>query len=61
QLDIYKKADGTNNGIYVILYFHDSELLKLNNIIKDIGMSEFIDKKIFIIDCRKKLSASKAK
>ncbi|EKE28192.1 MAG: hypothetical protein ACD_3C00086G0036 [uncultured bacterium (gcode 4)] len=61
QLDIYKKADWTDNWIYVILYFKDSELSKLNIILKEVWLSEYIDKKVFLIDCRKKLSASKVK
>lgn len=61
QLDIYKNADGTNNWVYVILFFTDSEKSKLDLVLKEVWLNEFIDKKVFLIDCRKKKSASKVK
>lgn len=59
QLGIYKKANGTHNGVYLIAYFTDKEKSKINLLLSKLGMSEYIDKNIFLIDCRKKLSASK--
>jgi len=60
QLNIYKEANNTANGIYVILYFDNSELKKVEGILKKLKMTEFISEWIFLIDCRKKISASKA-
>jgi len=59
QLNIYKEANNTNNGVYVILYFDDSELKKVEGILKSLKMIEFVDEWIFLIDCRKKISASR--
>lgn len=58
QLNIYKEANNTANGIYVILYFDDSELKKVEGILKKLKITEFVDKWIFLVDCRKKVSAS---
>lgn len=59
QLDIYKEANNTPNGVYVIFYFSDPELERVTKILKDLKMNEFLDEWIFLIDCRKKISASK--
>lgn len=59
QLDIYKKANGTHNGVYIIAYFTDDEKNKIELLLKKLNMLEFKDKYIFLIDCRKKISASK--
>lgn len=59
QLDIYLEANNTANGVYVILYFTDSELGRVEGILSDLKMTDFIDKWVFLIDCRKKISASK--
>jgi len=59
QLNIYKEANNTANGVYVILYFDNSELKRVENILKKSKMTDFVDKWIFLIDCRKKISASK--
>ena len=59
QLNTYKEANNTANGVYVILYFDNPELKKTERILKKLKMDHFIDEWIFIIDCRKKISASK--
>lgn len=59
QLNIYKEANNTINGVYVILYFNNSELKKVERILKGLNMINFVDEWIFLIDCRKKVSASK--
>lgn len=59
QLNIYKKANGTTNGVYLIVYFTDDEKNKMDLLFKKLNMSEYIDKNLFLIDCRKKISASK--
>lgn len=61
QLDIYKKANGTHNGVYLVAFFTDSEKTKMENLLKRLGMFDWVEKNIFLIDCRKKLSASKVK
>lgn len=61
QLDIYKKADGTEKGVYVIVFFNDIEKEKLEKTLKEVWLDDYIDEKVFLIDCRKKLSASKEK
>lgn len=60
QLNIYKEANNTMNGVYVILYFDASELKKVDSILKELKMTKFVDEWIFLVDCRKKVSASKA-
>ena len=59
QLDIYKKANGTYNGVYLITYFTDNEKIKMEILLKKLDMFKYLDKNIFLIDCRKKISASK--
>lgn len=59
QLNIYKKANGTNNGVYLIVYFTNDEKEKMSILLEKLDMSKYLDKNIFLIDCRKKLSASK--
>lgn len=61
QLDIYKKADWTSKWVYVIVFFTDSEKKKLDSTLKLVWLDSYIDKKLFLIDCRKKTSASKVK
>jgi hypothetical protein len=50
QLEIYKKADRTDSGIKVVLYFTENEYINLTKIIKDLEMEN--DKNIVIIDAR---------
>lgn len=61
QLNIYKEANNTANGVYVILYFDDSELIKVGGILENLKMVKFVDEWIFLVDCSKKMSASKVK
>lgn len=57
QVDIYKKASQTQNAIKVIMFFTDNELNRINNIMKELNISNCKD--IILIDARKnKLSAS---
>lgn len=56
QVEVYKKANRTNNAIKVILYFNDYELNKINNILSIVGLQN--DKSIVLIDARPKISAS---
>lgn len=60
QLTIYKKANGTSNGLYLIVYFTDNEKNKMELLIEELGMTDYVDKNLFLIDCRKKISASKS-
>ena len=57
QVDIYKKASQTQNAIKVIMFFTDNELNRINNIMKELNISNCKD--IILIDARNnKLSAS---
>ncbi len=60
QVEIYKKANNTNNAFKVILYFTREECTKVTRILKRLKLDT--DKDIILIDARKdnKVSASKA-
>ncbi len=60
QLDIYKKGHDTERGIYVIIYFSEGELVKVQNILRELKLEA--DEDIILIDARRdnKVSASKA-
>lgn len=60
QVGVYAKANDTTKSIKVILYFSDSELLKVNNILKELGLMG--QKDIVLIDgsLETKASGSKA-
>lgn len=59
QVEIYEKANETNNAIKVIMYFNDTELRSVIKIMKELKLKE--NKKIILIDARpNKTSASKA-
>ena len=60
QLDIYKKANGTYNGIYLIVYFSRDDKSKIDSILRNLKMEQYLENNIFLIDCTKKTSASKA-
>lgn len=57
QLEIYQKANNTQFGIKVIMYFNDEELNRVNKVLKELNMAE--DPNVVLIDARKKKSASK--
>lgn len=59
QLEIYKKANNTDKGIHVILYFSKEELERVNKILAELKLSPGDD--IVLIDARfdNKVSASK--
>jgi hypothetical protein len=61
QLDIYKEANNTVKGAYVILYFNNTELKKVKRILDQFKMTQFVDDWIFLVDCRRKISASNVK
>lgn len=57
QVKIYEQANQTNSSIKVILYFSDSELARLLNVLSELGLSE--NKNLITIDARPdKISAS---
>ena len=57
QVEIYKKANGTDRAIKVILFFSDAELEKVTRILNELGIAGCPD--IVMIDARdNKLSAS---
>jgi hypothetical protein len=58
QVEIYKKANNTNNAIKVILYFSEDEYRNVLKILKDICLDQ--DKNIILIDASRenKISAS---
>lgn len=60
QVEIYKKANNTNNSIKAILYFNEKEFEKLNKILDQIGLTG--NENIITIDaCNNKKSASNVK
>lgn len=58
QVDIYEKASDTNKSIKVIMYFSDSELQRVTDILKRLKLLDCKD--IVLIDASPKVSASKA-
>lgn len=57
QVEVYKKANGTDRAIKVILFFSDAELEKVTRILNELGIAGCPD--IVLIDARdNKLSAS---
>ena len=57
QVEIYKKANLTKNAIKVIMFFSNTELNKVKNILKELGLADCRD--IVLIDARdNKVSAS---
>jgi hypothetical protein len=61
QVEIYKKANDTNNSIKVIFYFSQEEKQKVHDILSELGLSQ--EKYIVLFDACKdtKLSASNVK
>lgn len=59
QSEVYKKAHGAKHCIQVIFYFDEKELNKIDRLLLESGKNNERDRTIFIIDCMKKLSASK--
>jgi hypothetical protein len=58
QAEIYKKASNAQNALKVIVYFTNAELMRVQAILKALGMDDNPD--IILIDARPKESASKA-
>ena len=58
QVKIYEKANDTKKSIKVILYFSDSELQRVMDILKRLKLTDCKD--IVLIDASPKVSASKA-
>lgn len=56
QVNIYEQANNTKNSIKVILYFDNSELRKINKILKELKIENKSD--IVLIDAGRKASAS---
>ena len=60
QVEIYKKANETENALKVILCLSDNELIKTERILSELGLSE--DTGVYIIDATpNKISASNVK
>jgi len=60
QLDIYKKASDAEAGFKVIIYFSESELVRVEGILRELDMEN--DENVILVDARSdnKPSASKA-
>jgi hypothetical protein len=56
QVEIYEQANNTKNSIKVILYFNNSELRKVNKILKELRIEN--KSNIVLIDAGRKTSAS---
>lgn len=63
QTEAYMLANNTDKGIKVVIYFSEKQLTRAQLIIKELGLTEEINKSIFLIDARNdnKVSASKLK
>lgn len=59
QVEIYEQANSTTNSIKVILYFDNSELRKVNKVLKELKIENKAD--IILIDAGRKTSASNVK
>ncbi len=59
QVEIYEKAHGTKQSIKVILYFNNTEYLKVTKILKELKIDQ--NSNIVLIDAGKKESASNVK
>lgn len=61
QLEVYQKANGTQNGLKVVLFFSEKEEQRVKKILKELKLEN--SKYIYLIDARKdnKLSASNEK
>lgn len=59
QVQVYEKANKTDNSIKVILYFDDKEYKSVNKILKDLKLDR--DENIVLIDASEKESASNVK
>lgn len=59
QTEIYAKANNTQRKLKVVLYFDNSELARVNRILKELKLES--DPTVVLIDARKKQSASKVK
>ena len=60
QGDVYKTDSDLSLVIKVIFFFSDKELEKTNSVLKELG-KQVDSREIFLIDCRKKESASNVK
>ena len=56
QVKIYERANSTECSIKAIMYFDQTELLKVNKIIKELKLEN--DRNIILIDAGQKASAS---
>ena len=63
QTEAYMLANNTDKGIKVVIYFSEKQLNRAQSIIKELDLTEDINKTIFLIDARNdnKVSASKLK
>ncbi|MDP3445554.1 MAG: hypothetical protein Q8T08_22060, partial [Ignavibacteria bacterium] len=59
QVEVYEKANNTENSIKVILYFDNSEFRKVTKILKDLKIDN--KQNIVLIDAGWKISASNVK
>jgi len=58
QIEIYKKANDTDNAFCIILFFNEDELARVNKILKELELEQ--NEFIILIDASPKESASKA-
>lgn len=59
QVAIYERASGASNSIKVILYFSESELLRVQSILRKLGLQDKED--IVLIDASRETKASASK
>ena len=61
QVNVYKAANRASDHIIAIFYFDDKEYERVIKILKELNKTEELSKTIFLVDCRKKVSASNVK
>nr|WP_216657763.1 PD-(D/E)XK nuclease domain-containing protein [Sphingobacterium shayense] len=59
QVEVYKKANNTNDAVIAILYFNDKVYIRCTRILKDLQLDN--KENVILVDGRKKISASIAK
>jgi hypothetical protein len=58
QVEIYKKANNTENAFIIIIYFNNDEFVRTMKILKELNLDN--NENIILIDSGLKTSASKA-
>lgn len=60
QVEVYKKANGTDSAVFVVIAYSAKEVEKTENAARDLGLNRPDSMEVVIIDASPKESASKA-